>query len=454
MSNDPAESLAGLELTLDVGPVAHGGHCVARHEGRVVFVRHALPGERVVANVTDGAPGDRFLRADVVTVLRASPDRVPAPCPYAGPGRCGGCDLQHVSLSAQRRLKADVVREQLERIGRLDAEAVAAAGVPAAAEELPGTPDGLGWRTRVELTAGPGGRAGLRRHRSYEVVAMDRCLIAAPGVQRTGAVGTVCDAGVTGLDVVAPSLGAAVVVPLPESGPVPAVHERVSTASGWEATFALSARGFWQVHPAAASIFVDAVLATLKPRAGERAVDLYAGVGLFTAALADAVGESGQVVAVEADARAVPFTRDNLAGLRQAVVVAARVEDALGVPRKVSARARSRRGGHSHRRPVRSPLLPGRTDLVVLDPPRTGAGGGVVSAVAAMRPRAVAYVACDPAALARDVGYLAGEGYHLAGIRVLDAFPMTHHVECVAGFEPDALAPLRPPAAESTPPSG
>ena len=97
-------SLVGERFETRVERVAHGGFCVARHEGRAVFVRHALPGELVVAQVTEGHAGDRYLRADAVEILEASADRVEAPCRYAGPGRCGGCDWQHASLPAQRRL--------------------------------------------------------------------------------------------------------------------------------------------------------------------------------------------------------------------------------------------------------------------------------------------------------------------------------------------------------------
>jgi tRNA/tmRNA/rRNA uracil-C5-methylase (TrmA/RlmC/RlmD family) len=156
--------LLDQEVEVEVGPVAHGGHCVARHQRRVVFVRHALPGEQVVVRVTeDGGRG--YCRGDAVRVLRASPDRVPAPCPHAG-GRCGGCDWQHATGSVQRRLKAAVVREQLARLGGLsDVDVVVTA--------LPGRPpDGLlGWRTRVRFATTPDGRTGLRRHRSHEVLA-------------------------------------------------------------------------------------------------------------------------------------------------------------------------------------------------------------------------------------------------------------------------------------------
>jgi len=148
-----------LELT--VSDVAHGGWCVAREPGgRVVFVRHALPGERVRARITDTTA--RFARAEAVEILQASPDRVEPPCPHARPDGCGGCDWQHATPQAQRRLKAEVVRQQLRRIAGLDREITV--------EPLPGDSGGLGWRTRIRLSVGPGGAAGLLKHRSHEVI--------------------------------------------------------------------------------------------------------------------------------------------------------------------------------------------------------------------------------------------------------------------------------------------
>src|SRR4051794_3857366 len=162
----------GREFEVEVGPVAHGGHCVARHEGRVVFVRHALPGERVVVRVTeDRHPG--YCRADAVEVLEAAPDRVARPCPYSGPGGCGGCDWQHVAPEGQRRLKAEVVREQLVRLGGLAAEEPVLADL--VVEELPGGP--LRWRSRTRFAVDRAGVAGLRRHRSHDVVVLDDCPI-------------------------------------------------------------------------------------------------------------------------------------------------------------------------------------------------------------------------------------------------------------------------------------
>jgi len=414
-----------------VGPVAHGGHCVARLDGQVVFVRHALPGERVVARVTEGGEGSPFLRADAEQVLKASPDRVPVRCPVAGPGGCGGCDWQHVSVAGQHRLKAAVVHEQLARLGHVD--------VPVAVEAVAGDHSGLGWRTRVQYAADDDGRLGFRRHRSHEVVPVQACPIAHAAVQAVPVTASRWPA-VRGVEVVAgsapddrviivhgpepvalqqaPAEVGLIVDDVPEAGRPTRRPRRVQgrgfvrqtvRVGEWERTFRVSGSGFWQVHPGAADALVGAVLQALDPSPGERVLDLYSGAGLFAAALADRVGPSGQVLAIEADDGAVRDARRNLHDLPQVRLVAGRVDVVL-------------------RREPGSP----RADLVVLDPPRTGARKAVVEQVARRRPSAVAYVACDPAALGRDIALFAGRGYRLAGVRGFDAFPMTQHVECVA----------------------
>ncbi|MEU4368388.1 class I SAM-dependent RNA methyltransferase [Micromonospora chersina] len=407
-----APARAGLEeaqrVELTVDAVAPGGHCVARVEGQVVFVRHALPGERVVAEVTELHRG--FARADAVEIRTASADRVEPPCPYAKPGRCGGCDLQHVTPAAQLDWKATVVREQLTRLGGLTDEQIDALGVRV--EPLPGGP--LGWRSRVRYAVDAAGRAGLLKHRSHEVVPIDRCLIAHPAIQdlpvltpsgtrwpEADAVETVASTG-GDVSVVALAEGA----PTPVSGP--AEVREVAAGRDWT----LPASGFWQVHPAAADTLVGAVLDLLDPRPGETAWDLYGGAGLFAAALAGRVGDA-RVTLVESSQGGVDAARANLADLPRVEVVAARVETALA------------------RRRVTGPV-----DVVVLDPPRSGAGAPVVRDIVAAGPRAVAYVACDPAAFARDVRTFTGAGWRLAALRGFDLFPMTQHVELVGLFLP------------------
>ncbi len=172
---------AGDILELAVDEAVHGGWCVSRKDDTdwVIFVRHALPGERVRAVVTQSTA--RFARADAVEVLQPSPDRVAAPCPYAVPGGCGGCDWQHASLAAQRELKAAVIHQQLRRLAGLD--------LKVEVQALDGDDAGLGWRTVVSFAVNDRGRAGLRRHRSHDVVEIDQCLIAHPLVTSAGVTG-------------------------------------------------------------------------------------------------------------------------------------------------------------------------------------------------------------------------------------------------------------------------
>lgn len=466
--SDAPTAGAGAEFELDVEAFAHGGHCVGRHEGRVVFVRHALPGERVLARVTEDRGGS-FCRADAVAVLHASPDRVQPPCRYAHPGGCGGCDLQHVRPDAQRALKAAVVTEQLTRLGGLSAEAVSAlfSGV----EALSG--GALGWRTRVQFAVDDRGRAGLHPHRSRAVLPVESCPIADPridalGVTRLGwpglaGVEAVVSAG--GDDAVVldqpgssggrsaggrrtgrPAVPAPSIPPeLPESvavlvaaSPVRSAdraaaeplrgHRRVRELAAGR-RWLVRADGFWQVHPAAADALVGAVVGALKPQRGESVLDLYAGAGLFAGALAEAVGADGRVIAVEADRGACDDARRNLRDQPWVEVVTARVDRALAAPK--APRRPDRRHGRKPPSTASRVDLSGAVDLVVLDPPRSGAGAEVVGAIAARSPRAVAYVACDPAAFARDVATFAELGYRLEQVRAYDAFPMTHHVECV-----------------------
>lgn len=455
--------------------MAHGGHCVARHQGRVVFVRHALPGETVLARLTDAGERSKFWRADAVEVLTASPDRVPPPCRFAGPGRCGGCDWQHATPAAQRELKAAVITEQLRRLAKIEpgrdgapevlveaagaaqavdadqaVDAVQAAGaVQAVGPVQAAAGPHLGWRTRVRFTVDAAGRAGLRRHRSHDVIAVDECLIAHPRVRELE-VGRQHWPPASAVEVVASASGAdrLVVVDAADGRsarlprlPVPVsvstrdaaglhqvrgrtwVSEQVLIA-GRPRPFRVTGTGFWQVHPAAAQTLLDAVLEAAAARPGERAVDLYSGVGLFAAGLAAQVGLTGSVIAVESDGRASSDARRSLHDLSWVRFETGAVERVLPDLAETVGAA--------------GPLGPAArgADVVVLDPPRSGAGRVVITQIAALRPRVIVYVACDPAALARDLATAMAAGYRLAQLRAFDLFPMTHHVECVATLVP------------------
>jgi tRNA/tmRNA/rRNA uracil-C5-methylase (TrmA/RlmC/RlmD family) len=427
---------AGDVLELTVGEVVHGGWCVSRQDdtGLVVFVRHALPGERVRAAVTQATA--RLARADAIEIQHASADRVTAPCPYARPAGCGGCDWQHASLEAQRRLKATVIHQQLSRIAGLDVD------VPV--DAVAGDDAGLGWRTVVSFAVDRGGVAGMRRHRSHEVVPIDQCLIAHEEVTAAG-VTSARWPGAHAVEIdVEPQTGeraALVAAPaakrtvLPDiavdslqiaprrgvraprgvtggrpPGPVAVRGRGYLTRRAAGRDWRVSLGGFWQVHPGAADVLGQAVLAALDPRPGEVGMDLYCGAGLFAGLLADAVGPNGAVLAVEQDPTAVRDARYNLRSWPWARVHRGDAAQVL---------ARTGLGGAS---------------MCVLDPPRTGAAEPVIDALcrAPAGLERLAYVSCDPATLARDLRRLLDGGWQLTGLRGYDAFPMTHHVECLA----------------------
>ncbi len=394
MNADTATDWTDRMLELRVGPVAHGGHCVARDGdgGRVVFVRHALPGELVRAVVTDD-PGGAFCRADAVAVLEASPDRVEPACPWAGPGGCGGCDFQHTDHATQRALKTTVLREQLERLGA-GAAVVATADLAAVeVEELPGGP--FGWRTRVRLAVDDDGVPGLRAHRSHDVCEIGDCPLVP-----AGALPPVLERRFrpdSELDVTVVGDGAARV------GSGATVHAADRT---WE----LSAGTFWQVHPALPDTLASVVRDWADAPTGGVAWDLYGGVGLLGSVLADQVGESGTVLVVESAASAVADGASALADLPQVQFVRGRAE------REIS-------------------RLGPDPDVVVTDPPRAGLGKAAVRDLAARAPQRIVHIACDPAALARDLSLFAAAGYRTAALRAFDAFPMTHHMEAAALLE-------------------
>jgi tRNA/tmRNA/rRNA uracil-C5-methylase (TrmA/RlmC/RlmD family) len=405
-------------VELVVGKPAAGGACVTRlPDGRVAFVRHCLPGERVLAAITEVTRS--FVRADAVAILEPAAGRVRPPCRFAGPGRCGGCDWQHGSLDVQREMKASLVTEQLQRLAGIDHSVTV--------EAVPGDDHGFEWRTRVRYSVLPRGRLGLKRHRSHEIQPLDRCLIAAGGVQAAGAE-QLPWIGAEEVEVFAPELdGERIVsvdsarqarlrVPSFDGGLV--VDGRTVREPGALEVHALgrrfqvSAGVFWQIHVSAPSILATAVLALARPHEAMRVADLFSGAGLFSALLADAVGERGHVLCIEQDRRAAEDAYRNLVGSPQVDVLCARV-----TPELVTTELRA-------------------CELTVLDPPRQGAGKAVTAALAGLkRLRRIVYVSCDPATFARDLRVLLDAGWSLGTLRAFDLFPMTEHVELMAAID-------------------
>jgi tRNA/tmRNA/rRNA uracil-C5-methylase (TrmA/RlmC/RlmD family) len=419
-----------LEVTVEK-PV-YRGLGFARHEGQVVLVQRGLPGERVRVAVRARERG--FLRAEVAEVLAPSPERRPSPC--ASFERCGGCAYQSLTYEAQLQAKGTVLRESLARAGvEWDAP------IPVAP-----SPE-KSWRTRALVhveVAGDEVRVGFREAGSHRLVEVDeclqisdrmldtaRCLGAAlarlPGLAR----------GVDAISLAESGDGERLVavletrLPVEQAPRLAALGAELPWLSGLgaelEGHFVLlgghpevdaeiegarmraHVRSFFQANRFLVGVLVQAV--TEEIPAGASVLDLYSGVGLFARA---AVHRAGEVTAVEGNPQAAADARANLQGVRGAPV---RIDagDALRGVRR---------------------WTPGGRPVVVLDPPRTGLGRGVVDAVAAKRPDRVVYVSCDPPTLGRDLRGFAARGYGLRRLRALDMFPDTFHVESVAVLEP------------------
>jgi tRNA/tmRNA/rRNA uracil-C5-methylase (TrmA/RlmC/RlmD family) len=430
---------AGELLDLDIDAVAHGGVFVARHEGRVVFVPDTLPGERVRVRLTDTGKSS-YWRGEVVDVLTASPDRRPhvwraADVDVAPENRPGGADFGHIRLERQRELKADVVRDALARMAKLD---VPVTIDPAGAGDQAESPEATGWRTRVSLHVDADGRIGPYAARSHRVIPIDELPLATDAIVRAAL--QTRDAAPGRLDLVQPADGRVRVLARPEEqrrrrGPRRggartdkaggarsenrAAREVVTETVGGR-SFRVDAGGFWQVHRLAALTLTDAVhgaLAASGPLDPDaHHLDLYGGVGLLAAAVGDAAGPATRITSVESDPRATEHAGANLAEWVGARAETARVDRWLAATvasASEAERERIRRG------------------VVVLDPPRSGAGREVVDALAAFGPQRIVYVACDPVALARDLGTFAGHGYRPEAVRAIDLFPHSHHVEAV-----------------------
>ncbi len=405
----------GTEIELTVDRIAHGGIAVGRLDGRVVFVSDAIPGETVRARVSDDRKKS-FWRADTVAVLQPSEHRrehiwAAAALDRDPRGRAGGAEFGHIALAHQRELKRHVLAESLQRFAGLGSDALPN---PLTVEALPGdaAANGLGWRTRIRLHVDTQGRLGPMAARSHTVIPVTDAPLATPAVQaaipfaeRFTGLGT--------LDVLAPTVGEPRLV-IGEQKPS-VIREVVG-----EREFHLDDTGFWQVHREAPRALTAAVQQAIDaelfdPRADN--LDLYGGVGLLAAAVADRFGPGTRITSVEADERATDHASENLAEWVGASAETGRVDRWL--------RALDAGASAADRERVRAAT-------VVLDPPRSGAGGEVMQVLGRLAPAQLVYVACDPVALSRDVALAADFGYRVASIRGLDLFPHTHHVEAVA----------------------
>lgn len=423
-TNGSDASAIGSEVELEITNVAHGGVFIARHEGRVVFVSDTLPGERVRARLSDDRHA-RFWRAETLEVIEPSEHRqqhiwAAASIERDPDHRAGGAEFGHIDLAFQRELKRQIIADSLERMGKLPA---AAADPDFRVEEPVGgeTGDGAGWRTRIRLHVDEKGRPGPFAARSHRVVRVDDLPLATGAVENAAPLDERFP-GVEAIDVVSSSDGVLVLAEKPRDRKSPRVPARTIRERVGEREFTLDARGFWQVHRQAPATLTAAVQtlvddALFDPAAAN--LDLYGGVGLLAAALGDRFGPDVTITTVESSREATAHAVHNLADWSGASAITDRVERYV---RKLASDASA----------FDRERLQAAT--VILDPPRAGAGREVITALAALDPAQLVYIACDPIAFARDVALLAGHGYRLAEYRAWDLFPHTHHVEAAGRF--------------------
>jgi tRNA/tmRNA/rRNA uracil-C5-methylase (TrmA/RlmC/RlmD family) len=387
----------------------------------------------------------------VVEVLEASPDRVEHFWHAADSLRAwghghppvGGAEFGHMTRARQLSLKADVLAEQLTRLAGFGETP---SGWTGAVEGVGSGADGgsgLGWRTRASFSVTPGGRLGMHAHRSNQILPVREMPLASDAINALQ-LWDLDLQGIERVEVAAPANGSRPLVLLapasntrdkrlkaiaadvpgdasvaafdPLTGQVTSLRGRTwvqESAAGHD--YRVTGEGFWQIHRDAPGTLVGAVTEFLQGggflKPGSVVADLYAGAGLFTAVLADAVGETGSVLSVEGAPGTSRDARKNLHSVSQVEVVQGRVERVLR-------------------------QKPQNFDALVLDPPRAGAGKAVVGQLVASKPRAITYVSCDPASFARDLGYFRRSGWELAGLRAFDLYPHTHHLETVALLTP------------------
>lgn len=413
LSAERLEALAALaginRLELTIEKLVLGGDGLARWRGMPVFVPRAAPGDVVEVRITERRPS--YARAEIEEVKTPGPLRREAPCPFYA--RCGGCQLQHIEDAAQLGLKAAAARETLRRLGGIDPAQLAACRF-----EEPVGERAWGYRLRAQVHVvsppeGPVG-VGFRRRRSHDLVLVDRCPVLAPALEKEVRSLSSLPGDPAAASTKLPSRLSLATAGLEPDSPVVAAPPVDGLPSGdleidlLGRKLSYDARCFFQAH---GGLLESLLRSAVGPFEGDAAVELYAGVGFFTAGLA---GRYGSVTAVEGESVAARYARNNL---RRNRLRHCRVERSA-----VESWVDRRRGG---------PGLESGLDRVLVDPPRGGLPRKVRSALLNAAPNRLTYVSCDPATLARDLGDLTRD-FDLESISFFDIFPQTAHLETVA----------------------
>ncbi len=413
-------------ITLELTGMAHGGSAIGRYEGRAIFVPYGIPGDQVRVRIVQDK--GRFAIAEVVEVLAHSSDRVQPPCPYFGEGKCGGCQFQRIDYTKQLVLKQQVVKDQLARLGGLPDVTV---------HQTIASPDAYGYRSHATFHVAPNGHLGFIKTDHRTILQVDDCLLLSPTLRDsfegakiqhfTPGTRIRFQAGTEGQPIHFP-MGVVtddVAEPLVDkpnqhssrkskhshsNASASVISEKLSNDAVYyrikDRTFRCSAGSFFQVNLAQAEKLVELVLECLNLQGNEHILDLYSGVGLFTAFIA---AQAKQVSAVELFEPAVEDAQVNLDDYTNIELYVGKIESVL--PRL----------GHNY-------------EAAIVDPPRAGMDAPALDALINIQPGQIIYVSCDPATLARDAKRLVASGYTLQNVQPVDMFPQTYHIECVAHF--------------------
>jgi 23S rRNA (uracil1939-C5)-methyltransferase len=404
---------------IELNEMVHGGKALGRHAGRPIFIPYVIPGERIQARIVDDHK--KYAFAEGVTLLEPSPERVDPVCPHFGPGRCGGCHFQHIDYQAQLKFKRDVVIDQFKRIGGF-ADAVVHPTIA--------SPQEWQYRSHVTFHVDADGNLCFVGTDDHTLIPIQECHIIRPELLDLF---DELDLDIPELDRVRLQVGSdsddrLIILSTQDDEPpelevnIPVSvnfllsdNEPVNLIGNSNAhyvirgrTFRVTAGGFFQVNVAQAEKLVELVMERLNLQGGETVLDLYAGVGLFTAFIAE---RASVVISIESYPPAVTDADENLSDFDNIDLVEGSVEDVL------------------------PDIDEERIDAVVLDPPRSGIEAEALDTLVEFTPRTIVYVSCDPATLARDAKRLVAKGYRLIDVQPVDMFPQTFHIECVAHFE-------------------
>ncbi len=379
-------------VTLNIGKIVHGGHFIARHNNQVVFVRHGISGE--IANVKITSINSKLAFGDAIEILKKSKDRVKSPCKYSKPGGCGGCDFQHISPEIQKNLKKIIIQDQFNRIAKIDIN-------PEVISTEPLT--GLNWRSRLDLAISNNGKTGLYSHRSNEIIEIDECLIAVEQINKSKVFSKYWNTS----DRLSISVSSENELNVNQAGKNILGSDELKEVVD-DNTYTISPKSFWQSHKNAPRLLLQQVRKYAKIKLGDRICDLYGGAGLFTAPMAKLTGEAGEVHLIERDNDCIKDAKKMFKTKKNIIIHHGKVEQKLGKIKNI--------------------------DIIILDPPRNGAGKQVIHQIIDKKPKSIVYVSCDPTSLARDTKILIDNNYTLSNVLGLDLFPMTHHIECIASF--------------------